>query len=62
MESPSQIESTEAMKDWIRNIQKWMEQNSPRVERKLSEDSAFNESFMELDQDSFGWALLPSLH
>lgn len=54
MEPPALSENPDAMKEWIRNVQKWISQHSVPAERKLSEDSTYNESFIELDHDSFG--------
>lgn len=54
MEPPVQGENSETMREWIRGVQRWIDQNSVTGERKYSEDLTCNESFMELDQDSFG--------
>ena len=54
MEPPTQGENSEAAREWIRSVQMWIEQNSTSGERKHSEESVHNDSFMDLDQDSQG--------
>ncbi|KAI0341774.1 hypothetical protein BDW22DRAFT_1420865 [Trametopsis cervina] len=52
MEPPAQGSSADAMRGWIRNIQKWIEHDSTAATRKHNEDILGNESsFVDMDTD-----------
>lgn len=60
MEPPPAAAEPDGNKEWIRSVQKWIENNATgTVERKLSDDSQGERSFMEIDGDTSMSVFLP---
>lgn len=51
MEPPGGSEESQAMKEWIKSVQKWIEDSGSALDRKPSEDSA-----QDMEGDSYLYA------
>lgn len=56
MDTTEDLDDPRAMKDWIKRVQKWIEDHSPK--RKMSEDSVRHDRFRD-DSDATRYAKAP---